>query len=123
SGLNPDQFAAAASAAIGVPGYFTFGAVGRLEGVLISRTFPPTPVPVAVESEFETPNTMTVSIGVRRELTQDLVIEADYHHRDIRNLLGLRIGNLAYQSRVARIPSTSLPGTIAGDVLTFGPNF
>jgi hypothetical protein len=123
SGLNPDQFAAAASAAIGVPGYFTFGAVGRLEGVLISRTFPPTPVPVAVESEFETPNTMAFSIGFRRELTQDLVIEADYHHRDIRNLLGLRIGNLAYQSRVARIPRTSLPGTIAGDVLTFGPNF
>lgn len=123
SGLTPDQFITQANAAINLPGFFTWGTVGRLEGMLISRTFPPTPVPVAVDSAFKTPNTLAFSVGLRRELTQDLVLEVDYHHREIRNLLGLRIGNLAYESRVARIPRTSLPGTIAGDVLTFGPNF
>ncbi len=37
---------------------------------------------------------------MQRELTTDMAIEADYFHRDIRNLLGIRNANIAFESRV-----------------------
>ena len=37
---------------------------------------------------------------MQRELTTDMAIEVDYFHRDIRNLLGIRNANIAFESRV-----------------------
>ena len=50
-----------------------------------------------------------------------MVIEVDYFHRDIRNLLGLRTANIAFDSRV--LGRRFLPPFTQGPILTFGPFF
>ena len=46
-------------------------------------------------------------------------IEADYFHRDIRNLLGVRNANIAFESRV--LGRRFLPPFTTGPIMTFGP--
>jgi len=119
SGLSPDQYVSRAAAAIGQPtGYFGWGQFGVLNNPLI----PTAPAPTAVDSTFRTPHTASIGIGIQREIANDIVVEADYFHRDLRNVLGVRLGNLAFRSRVAGIgrsfdppESTALP--------TYGPFF
>lgn len=118
TGLTPDQFAAQASAAIGQPaGYFIFGSTGFLTNVII----PPQLRPTAIDDSFETPYTLGFNIGVQRELGNDMVIEADYFHRDIRNLLGIRSANIDFAARV--LGRRFLPPFSAGPILTYGPFF
>jgi len=114
SGLTPDQYLSQAAAAIGAAnGYFVWGRFG----VLNNRIIPESASPTAVDSTFETPHTLGFSIGVQRELTKDMMFEVDYHHRKMNNLLGIRLSNLAFISRVVgrRLdpPGPELP--------TFGP--
>ncbi len=116
TGLTPDQYLTQAAAAVGVPnGYFVWGRFG----VLNNRIIPESASPTAVDSTFETPHTLGFSIGVQRELTKDMMFEVDYHHRKMNNLLGLRLSNLAFISRVVgrrfEPPGPELP--------TFGPFF
>jgi len=117
TGLTPQQYADQASLAIGQPaGYFSFGRFGVLSNPLI----PPQAQAVAVDSTFQTPHTLAFSIGVQREITKDMVVEANYHHREMRNLLGIR-SSIAFRSRVAGIGrSFDDPGF---QVSTFGPFF
>ena len=117
SGLTPDQYLAAAAAAIGRPaGYFVWGQFGVLQNPII----PPAPSPVAADATFKTPHTNSFNIGVQREITNDIVIEADYFHRHMVNLLGLRLSNLAFRARVAGIGrSFDPPGS--PELPTFGP--
>lgn len=116
TGLSPDQYAAQASAAIGQPaGYFAFGPFGLLNNAVL----PPRLNPTTIDSSFKTPHTLSYGIGLQREIAKDMVIEADYFHRDIRNLLGIRKSNLAFQSRVTG--RTFLPPFTAGEIETFGP--
>ena len=92
TGLTPEQYADQASAAIGQPqGYFVFGPTGYLTNAII----PPQLLPTAIADSFDTPHTLGYNIGVQRELATDMAIEADYFHRDIRNLLGVRSANIA----------------------------
>jgi len=116
TGLSPDQYAAQASAAIGQPaGYFVFGPFG----VLNNAVLPPRLNPTSVDGSFKIPHTLSYSVGVQREIGKDMVVEADYYHRDIRNLLGVRKSNLAFQSRV--VGRTFLPPFTQGEIETFGP--
>ena len=118
TGLTPDQYLVQAAAAIGQPaGYFQWGAFGVLNNPII----PPQPFPTTVDSAFKTPNTVAFSIGVQREITRDIVVTADYYHREIRDLLGVRQSNLAFRSRVAGIGRTFDPPNTVGEVRTFGP--
>jgi carboxypeptidase family protein/TonB-dependent receptor-like protein len=120
TGLTPDQYLVQAAAAIGqAPGYFQWGAFGVLNNPII----PPQPFPTTVDSAFKTPNTAAFSIGVQREITRDIVVTADYYHREIRDLLGVRQSNLAFRSRVAGIGRTFDPPNTVGEVRTFGPFF
>ena len=48
-----------------------------------------------------------------------MVIEADYHHREIRNIFGERITDLAFKSRVTG-RAFDPPGT---QVIGFGPYY
>ena len=48
-----------------------------------------------------------------------MAIAVDYFHRDIRNLLGLRNANIAFESRV--LGRRFLPPFTQGPILTFGP--
>lgn len=116
TGLAPDQYAAQASAAIGqAPGYFVFGPFGQLNNAVL----PPRLNPTSIDGSFKVPHTLSFSAGVQREIGKDMVIEADYYHRDIRNLLGVRKSNLAFQSRV--VGRTFLPPFTQGEIETFGP--
>ncbi len=120
TGLTPAQYLAQAAAAIGQPnGYFEWGQFGVLNNPII----PPQVQPTSVDSAFKTPHTLGFSIGVQREITRDLVFEADYHHREMRNLLGVRLSNLAFRSRVAGIGRSFDPPNTGGEIRTFGPFF
>ncbi|HYJ90709.1 MAG TPA: TonB-dependent receptor, partial [Pyrinomonadaceae bacterium] len=115
SGLTPEQYLTQANAAIGFPGYFTWGSTG----LLTNRIIPPFGAPQVLENIDKTPNTLAFSVGVQQEIGKDMVVEADYHHREIRNILGERITNLAFKSRVSG-RSFDPPGT---QVVGFGPYF
>jgi Carboxypeptidase regulatory-like domain/TonB dependent receptor-like, beta-barrel len=118
TGLTPDQYLTQAASAIGQPaGYFEWGQFGALNNPII----PPQIQPTSVDSAFRTPNTLGFSIGVQREITTDMVFEADYYHREIRNLLGVRLSNLAFRSRV--IGRRFDPPNTTGEIRTFGPFF
>ena len=116
TGLTPQQYADQASAAIGQPqGYFGFGPTGHLTNVIIPAQLRPT----AIADSFDTPHTLGYNIGVQRELSTDMSIEADYFHRDIRNLLGIRSANIAFESRV--LGRRFLAPFPQGPIMTFGP--
>jgi hypothetical protein len=116
TGLTAQQFADQASAAIGqAPGYFVFGPTGLLTNIIIPAQLRPT----AIADSFDTPHTLGYNIGVQRELTSDLGVEVDYFHRDIRNLLGIRNANIAFESRV--LGRRFLPPFTTGPILTYGP--
>jgi hypothetical protein len=118
TGLTPDQYAAQASAAIGQPaGYFIFGPFGILNNPVI----PPRLFPTSIDDTFKIPHTLSFSAGVQREIGREMVVEVDYYHRNIRNLLGVRKSNLAFQSRV--VGRTFLPPFTEGEIQTFGPFF
>jgi hypothetical protein len=118
TGLTPDQYVAQASAAVGQPaGYFFFGAFGLLSNGII----PPDLLPTSVDSTFRTPNTLGFNVGVQREIAKDMVVEADYYHRDIRNILGPRLSNLSYESRLPGKNRTFLAPFTRGAITTFGP--
>jgi hypothetical protein len=116
SGLTPEQYLAQASAAVGKPeGFFFWGPFGALSHAAIPAQLFPT----AIDGSFETPFTGSVSIGVQREIGKDLVVEVDYHHRNMNNLLGVRQANIAFSSRAAT--RAFLPPFTAGPIETFGP--
>ena len=118
SGLTPQQFADQASAAIGQPaGYFTFGTLGTLYNQIIA----PAPFPIGIDSSFRTPHTLGLSVGVQREIRKDIVVGADYYHREIRDLLGVRAINLPFRARV--VGRVFDPPFTGGPINTFGPFF
>lgn len=116
SGLSPQQFADQASVAVGkAPGFFFWGPFGALTHAAI----PPQLFPTSIDSSFATPYTTSVGIGVQREIGKDLVVQVDYYHREINNLLGVRQSNLTFNSRAGA--RTFLPPFTAGAIATFGP--
>jgi outer membrane receptor protein involved in Fe transport len=118
TGLTPQQYADQASAAIGQPaGYFAFGPTGLLSNPIV----PPQLRPTAIADSFNTPYTRGFTIGVQRELTRDMALSVDYYHRDIRNILGLRVSNIAFESRV--LGRRFLAPFTEGPIRTFGPFF
>jgi carboxypeptidase family protein/TonB-dependent receptor-like protein len=120
TGLTPDQYLAQAAAAIGQPaGFFVWGPFG----VLTNPLFPGQVDPTTIDGSFRTPHTLGFNVGVQREITKDMVIEVDYHHREVRNLLGVRKSNLAFQSRVEGLEFTFEEPNPGGAIFTFGPFF
>jgi hypothetical protein len=115
SGLTPDQYLLQASAAVGkAPGFFFWGPFGALSHAAIPAQLFPTDI----DRTFKTPFTSSFSIGVQQEI-KNVVIEADYYHRNMNNLLGLRETNIAFGSRAAS--RQFLPPFTAGPIRTFGP--
>ncbi|MGH9751951.1 MAG: TonB-dependent receptor [Blastocatellia bacterium] len=120
SGLSPQEFADRASQAIGRPaGFFFWGPFGALTQAFV----PANPVPITIDPSFRTPHTLSFSLGVQQQITKDLVVEADYYHRDIRNLLGVRQTNIAFESRLPGRSRTFLPPRTNGPISGFGPWF
>ncbi|HTQ59292.1 MAG TPA: TonB-dependent receptor [Candidatus Solibacter sp.] len=97
SGLTPDAYLTAADAAIGAPaGFWVWGPFGALS----FNVFQPSNFPVTIDPSFATPYTRSYTFGVQRELTNDWVVSADYYHKDIVNILGVRETNLPFAARI-----------------------
>src|ERR1051325_6746303 len=115
SGLTPDQYLLQAAAAVGkAPGFFFWGPFGALSHAAIPAQLFPTDI----DRSFQTPFTSSISIGVQQEI-KNVVIEADYYHRHMNNLLGLRETNISFASRAAS--RQFLPPFTAGPIPPFGP--
>jgi outer membrane receptor protein involved in Fe transport len=115
SGLTPDQYLLQASAAVGkAPGFFFWGPFGALSHAAIPAQLFPTDI----DRTFKTPFTEGMSIGIQQEI-KNVVIEADFYHRNMNNLLGLRETNITFSSRASS--RTFLPPFTAGPIRTFGP--
>ena len=54
---------------------------------------------ILVARPFKTPYNDTLTFGVQRQFARDFAVSAGYVHRRIRDILGLRITNLAFESR------------------------
>jgi len=111
SGLSPDAYLTAADAAIGAPSNFwKWGPFGTLSFEVIQ----PSNFPVTIDPSFATPYSTSYTLGVQRQLGNDWVVSADYYHKDIYNLLGVRQTNLDF---AARIKNNSTANFVNG----FGP--
>jgi hypothetical protein len=98
SGLSPDAYLAAADAAIGAPSnFFLWGPFGALS----FNVFQPGNFPVTIDPSFATPYSRSYTLGVQRQFINDWVVSADYYHKDIENILGLRETNLPFDTRIA----------------------
>lgn len=116
SGLTPQQYADAASVAVGkAPGFFFWGPFGTLTHAAIPAQI----LPTTIANTFSTPFTNAFSIGVQQEIGKELVVTADYYHRKMHNLLGVRESNISFVSRTGA--RTFLPPFTAGAINTFGP--
>jgi hypothetical protein len=120
SGLTAQQFADSASAAVGQqPGFFFWGGLGNL-----TMNFPVPKdflVPVTVDPGFKTPYTRSFHFGVQREIGNKIVVQADYYHRDIRHMLGVRTTNLAFEARMPGHTGELQPGTGSTPIESYGP--
>ena len=120
SGLAAQQFAAAASIAIGrQPGFFSWDPFGHLSTTAIAA--PGDDIPVTVDSNFRTPYTSGMQVGLQRELAHDVVLETNFYHRDLYNILGVRNTNLAFMARLPTHTGELQPGTGHDISLGYGP--
>jgi outer membrane receptor protein involved in Fe transport len=116
TGLTPQQFADATSQAVGAaPGLFSYDPFGNL--TIGRKVFPSNGIPITVDPNFRTPYTNGFHAGVQRELSSDTMIQLDYFHKSIDDILGVRDTNLAFEARLPGHTSETVP---AGSALTFG---
>ena len=120
SGLTAQQFADAASRAIGrSSGFFSWDPFGHLATTAVAQ--PGDQVPVTVDPNFRTPYTSGMQAGIQRELGHDVVLEANYYHRDMYNIVGVRNTNLAFEARIPGHTGQLQPGTGNRIVAGYGP--
>jgi hypothetical protein len=118
TGLTPEQFLAQLNAVLAGVGRFLPVDFSPSTGFLrqdLSAGFRDT---VRVDRPFKTPYNRTFTAGVQRSLLSDLGVGATYVHRRIQNILGVRITNLARQSRDVGAPITTDGGPLQR---TYGP--
>ena len=122
TGLTPQEFADAASAAVAQPpGYFYWGSAGNLStGFLGVPVFRP---PIAVDPKFRVPHSQMLHVGMEREIHSGFAVYADYFFKDIRNILGVRVTNLAFEARLTDHVRETLPGTGDQPISMYGPWF
>ncbi|MBS1850439.1 MAG: TonB-dependent receptor [Acidobacteria bacterium] len=119
SGLTPDQFLQAADAAVGKPdGYFTWDPFDHLS---VHNAFSAYDVPISVDPGFKTPYTDTFHFGIQQQLTDSMVINADYYHSNIADIPGVRNTNLAFEARIPAYAGELVPGTGSQLINSYGP--
>ena len=130
TGFTPDQFLAAADAAIAnmagtdanltVPAnYWTwdpFGDLTTIGGILGTAG----QVPVTVDPGFKVPHTFNYHAGIQHEIGSGMVLTFDYYHKDITDITTVRATNLAFE---ARMPDhgNELVGTNPKRIESYGP--
>jgi hypothetical protein len=120
TGLAPQQFVDSATAAVGgPPGLFSWGGFGHMTlNFAVPQIFN---IPITVDPGFRTPHTRAFHAGIQREISANLVVQAAYHHRDMRNMLGVRTTNLAFESRMPGRAGQFQPGTGTRPIHSYGP--
>ena len=114
SGLTPQQYADAASLALGLqPGDVFWGPYGALSMTAFGQ-FQNT---IVIDPHFATPFTRSYMGGVQQQLGRDWAVTADYYYKQIRNMLGARQTNVPFD---ARMPGNTFDGT---PIISFGPWF
>lgn len=119
SGLTPDQFLAAVNAAVPLPAGFSW--FWGPFGVLSHTGVPGQSFPTSLDPRFDTPYTRSYTVGIQQQFFTDLVLEVDYVHKAIENILGVRQTNLAFISRIPGNERTFLPPSTGVEVNGFGP--
>jgi carboxypeptidase family protein/TonB-dependent receptor-like protein len=115
TGFTPQQFADAVSASVGAaPGSFSYDPFGDL--TIGSKAFPVSGIPITVDPGFKTPYTNGFYAGLQRQLSSGTMIQLDYYHKSIDNILGVRDTNLAFEARIPGHTSKTMP---AGSPLVF----
>jgi hypothetical protein len=124
TGLTPKQFADEASEAIGdAPGFFLFDPLGSLATTEASDLPIAARQPITVDPNFRTPYTRSYFLGIQRQLSQNVALDVEYYHKDIRNILGLRNTNVAFQARLPGHLLELVPGTGDQIIQSYGPWF
>ena len=119
TGLTPDEYLARVTGSVPLlPGFSWFwGPFGAL-----SHTgLPASEFPVTLDPSFETPHSEAYHLGVEHQIGRDWLLALDLHHREIEDMLGVRVTNLAF---VSRIPGNELTfeGPITSSFVNgFGP--
>jgi hypothetical protein len=54
-------------------------------------------------------------------MSRSVIFQVDYHHRDIRDMLGVRTTNLAFDARMPGLTGKLQPGTGSRPILSYGP--
>ena len=101
SGLDPATYLTQADAAIGrepgTIGSLFWGPYGALSYLYNNAGS----YPVTVDPSFSTPYTNSFNIGIQRQISNDWMVGADYYHKNINNILGIRQTDLPFESRIA----------------------
>lgn len=131
SGYTPDQFLAAADAAVAnlagtnatitVPANYwswdPFGNLTTIGGILGTAG----QVPITVDPGFKVPYTLDYHVGVQRQVGEDMVVTADYYHKNINDITTVRATNLAFEARMPGFANELVPGTGTHRIESFGP--
>jgi hypothetical protein len=120
TGLTPQQFADAASAAVGAaPGLFSYDPFGNL--AVGGSAFPTNAVPISIDPGFKTPYNKGIHAGLQHELNSNAVMQLDYYHKKIDCILGIRDTNLAFAARIPGHGGQLVPGTGKQLIFGYGP--
>jgi hypothetical protein len=131
TGFTPDQFLAAADAAIAnmagtdasitvPPNYWTwdpFGNLTTIGGILGTAG----QVPITVDPRFKVPHTFNYHAGIQHQLGSGMVLTFDYYHKDIADITTVRATNLAFEARMPGSGNELVPGTGPKRIESYGP--
>lgn len=99
TGLSPEQFVTELRAFLAGFGTFLPVEFSPATGFLRQDLGAAFQDVIRVAQPFETPYNNTFTLGAERSLPAGVVVGGTYVHREIRNILGLRLTNLAFESR------------------------
>ncbi len=107
TGMTSDQFLVSLNQYVATFGTYLPVAWDPLTGYLSNNITGNFSDQIRVAQPFRTPYNNTFSVGIERSVGGDVVIGATYIRRSIIDILGVKITNLAYDSRITGVPTTT----------------
>jgi hypothetical protein len=107
TGMTSDQFLTSLNQYVATFGTYLPVSWDPITGYLSNNTTGSFADQIRVAQPFRTPYNNTFSVGVQRSIGGDVVIGATYIRRSIIDVMGIKITNLAYDSRITGVPTTT----------------
>ena len=107
TGMTPDQFLASLNDYVASFGSYLPVVWDPITGYLSNNITGNFTDQIQVAKPFRTPYNNTFSIGVERSIGGNVVVGATYIRRSIIDIMGVKITNLAYDSRLTGVPTTT----------------